>query len=236
MEDTLINQNQLRYSGVVVNDNPFDNEKELLISNTFDGLFVPLKSEGTVIYFQSRTPSQQELQDCKHFVVTSDAIWYPREVRLGAVTANHGNELCVVESFVCKDLRMLSTLSCVYDPYMFGKSICQVAQIDVPKLKTFVSGKRHLSVSPEDLSERWNIGLRQARDTFHVTTQKYVRSAILPLSRRYRSDRHFYRKHLNEEFAAEPLLCCGTQVEETSGAVSGHYTTVNCCYCCGDNG
>jgi hypothetical protein len=184
MEDTLINQNRLRYSGVVVNDNPFDREKELSISNTLDGLSVPLKAEGTVIYFHSCTPTQQELQDCRHFVVTSDAIWNPREVQLGAVTASHGNELCV-ESFVCKDLRMLSTLSCMYDPYMFGESIREVAQIDVPKLKTFVSGKRHSSVSPEDLSERWNIGLRQARDIFHVTTQKYVRSAILPLSRRY---------------------------------------------------
>jgi hypothetical protein len=174
MEDTLINQNQLRYSGVIVHDNPFDTDKELSISNTLDGLSVPLKSEGTVIYFQSRTPTQQELQDCRHFVVTSDAIWNPREVRLGAVTANHGNE-SLVESFVCHDLRMLSTLSCVYDPYMFGESIRQVAQIDVPKLNTFVSSKRHSSVSPEDLSERWNIGVRQARDTIREIRKKWFR-------------------------------------------------------------
>ena len=35
---------------------------------------------------------------------------------------------------------------------------------DVPGRRTFVSEERHSSVTPEELSERWCIGLEQARD------------------------------------------------------------------------
>ena len=60
---------------------------------------------------------------------------------------------------------------------------------DIPVRRTFISNERHISVTPEELSERWGIGLTQATNTIKVTTQKGTRSAILPLSRRYRADR-----------------------------------------------
>jgi hypothetical protein len=76
----------------------------------------------------------------------------------------------------------------------------------VPRLRTFVSDKRHSAITAPELSERWHIGNRQAKDTLAATTQKYTRSAILPLSRRYRSDQNFYCRHLNHEFAADLYL------------------------------
>jgi hypothetical protein len=43
---------------------------------------------------------------------------------------------------------------------------------------------------------RWAIGLNQAKQTIKVTTQRDARSAILPLSRRYRMDRMYHHKKL----------------------------------------
>ena len=50
------------------------------------------------------------------------------------------------------------------------------------------SGKRHPTVTAEQLSQRWNIGLETARMTLNASTQYLVRSATQPLSRRYKTD------------------------------------------------
>jgi hypothetical protein len=55
--------------------------------------------------------------------------------------------------------------------------------MDVPSQRTFISKSRHSSVTVEEISERWSIGLAQSRQTLRVTTQKGIRSVILPLSR-----------------------------------------------------
>ena len=51
-------------------------------------------------------------------------------------------------------------------------------------------------MSASDLSERWFIGLKQATQTIKSTSQQLLRSAILPLARRYRADRMYERPRL----------------------------------------
>ena len=53
--------------------------------------------------------------------------------------------------------------------------------------RTFLSSKRHSSTTPEDLSKRWGLSLAQATLILKATTQKVVRSAVMPLARRYLS-------------------------------------------------
>ena len=53
------------------------------------------------------------------------------------------------------------------------------------------SSTRHSQFTPEHVSKIWNVGVGIAKDILATTTQKRVRHAVLPLSRRYRID------HLN---------------------------------------
>jgi hypothetical protein len=77
---------------------------------------------------------------------------------------------------------------------------------DVPRTKTFQSKGRHSSVSaPEDLSERWQIGLEQSKETLKRTTQRVVQSAVMPLARRYRADRMFQTKRLAGMWASDTM-------------------------------
>ena len=76
---------------------------------------------------------------------------------------------------------------------------------NVPLTSTFQSSDRHTDVSPQDLSERWCISIPTAIKTLKNTTQKYLRSAILPLSRRYRVDRVFQRKTLSGEWSTDTM-------------------------------
>ena len=76
---------------------------------------------------------------------------------------------------------------------------------DVPLVNTFESSERHSDVSPQDLSERWGISLAQATITLKKTTQRFLRSAVLPLSRRYRTDRVFTRKTLRGDWSTDTI-------------------------------
>eukprot|EP00957_Ditylum_brightwellii_P113146 8628825-Ditylum_brightwellii.AAC.1 len=68
------------------------------------------------------------------------------------------------------------------------KRSTDLGETDVPSMQTFQSTDWHRDVSPEDLSEKWHISVNQAMKMLHKTTQKFLRSAILLLARRYRMD------------------------------------------------
>ena len=75
---------------------------------------------------------------------------------------------------------------------------------DAPIPPTFSSSDRHSDVDAQTLSERWGIGLTTAAKTLKTTTQRFTRSAILPLGRRYRTDRLYSQeKHF---LAIGPLI------------------------------
>jgi len=50
------------------------------------------------------------------------------------------------------------------------------------------TSQRHHGVEATLFSLKWGIGLQKAKDTIKHTTQQHIRSAILPLTRRYRTD------------------------------------------------
>ena len=76
------------------------------------------------------------------------------------------------------------------------KPSIDVGTSDIPDTHTFTSATRKSDVSPQALSERWGISISTAIKTLNKSTQKFLRSGILPLSRRYRMDRVFHRKTL----------------------------------------
>ena len=211
MEHSLINPNQLRHYGCVVNDNPYDTETPLSIDYGCNTL-LDLTTKGTLIYGTSRTPTSWELEHCPRHILTSDNLWTPHTVQLSVLGADSDFDyhidsftssylFCEQDQAINDDFRILGDTSTILDQRM----ISNLGQVkgDIPFPSTFISTKRHTDVTPNDLSERWLIGSEQAKQTMESTTQHYVRSAILPLSRRYRTDRYFYRNKLSGTFAAD---------------------------------
>ena len=80
-----------------------------------------------------------------------------------------------------------------------------IGDTDLPIPNVFQSSARHTSVSPEDLSEHWFISLKTAKETLRRTTQRFLRSALLPLSRRYRADRMFQMKRLRGKWSTDTV-------------------------------
>ena len=72
LDHSLINPNQIRHFGIDVEDNPF---RPRIGIDVREGLFIPFDKTGTTISFESRLPTAEELDQCTHIVLTSDAEW-----------------------------------------------------------------------------------------------------------------------------------------------------------------
>ena len=202
LDHTLVNPNQLRAYGVSVQDNPFDTK---LLSITTDDASVELYSEGTIICGDTRTPTESKLSQLPWLILTSPQDWDPHNVCFPSCNDQSSNSISIESnhSILAVDTLLQHT---IYDPIMVASlmsSHVQVAEMtmpstlqEIPLAQTFQSKERHSSVTPSDLSERWYIGLGQATQTLKVTTQWLMRSAILPLARRYHTDRMVIQPHI----------------------------------------
>ena len=76
MNNSLINPNQLRHFGTIVQDNPYSKDNityiEANVPDNDKRLQIPLTSKGINILFETQVPTQQELDDCLHVNLTSD--------------------------------------------------------------------------------------------------------------------------------------------------------------------
>ena len=83
----LINPNQLQSYGTMVWDNTFDSNRELCVE-TEDGDTIYITANGAKFGFDSRAPTEHELQLLPHVHLTSKFQWNPDTVQLEEVRAN----------------------------------------------------------------------------------------------------------------------------------------------------
>ena len=229
LDHSLINPNQIRHEGHGYWDNPYDNDHDLAIE-TADGIDIPLVYNGTKLAFQTHAPSDNELENLERIILTSKSPWDPHNVSLGKVKIKDKperhrsiqNVICSINGFdivqekkVFADHKSDDIIFCeVNSPFVnlketftdinVNETLDTIKQ-DVPARRTFISFDRHRKTNIDNLAENWCIGKRKAADTINVTTQRGIRSAILPLSRRYRADRQFGTKRLNSKFATDTI-------------------------------
>ena len=79
-DHSLINPNQVRHCGVVFWDNPHDKNRVLGIE--VDHITIRMKLRGTKACFESRSPTDKELEECPKFIMTSPDPWNPTSVSL----------------------------------------------------------------------------------------------------------------------------------------------------------
>jgi hypothetical protein len=228
LDHTLINPNQVRSYGIPFWDNPFDPNRPLSIE-VDNNLHIPLRTAGTKLMFSSRVPTATELTTCEHIQMTSSTPWNPSDVTMLQATNQGGRthpwkrQIATVDSaynqYEYIDTNSDDAFMDSIDPSLvrLGDLLCNelhqrhtISQVDTvydhtdaPARRTFVSDERHEKITASMLAERFGISIPRAQRTLRVTTQRGMRSAILPIARRYRADRMFAVKRLQGKFATD---------------------------------
>ena len=237
---TKLNPNQIRHNGIDLWDNPFDTSKNIEI-DIDRGPVIPMKFQGTKLTFTSRAPTDQELSSCERIDMTSSNQWDPTNVHLASIYSKKPHDL--KPRYV-----KISSTSTSVNPYCFSErenytyhnhdkdfsilhdtepSLVELKELatdimgnqsEVPVRRSLVSRERHLSTSAETLSELWGIGLNKARATMTATTQMATRSAVLPISRRYRADQMYGVKRLQGKFSTDTLWAASKSLNQNKTA------------------
>ena len=230
MQDSLLNPNQMRAFGAIVQDNPYSGSP-LYITDPEGVVKVPLRTKGTVIYADTRTPTEDELGTCSHVPLTSEHQWRPMSINfpeprwsieddrrvqgVSATSTRHGSwgldedEFSEFQHhdliFHQEDFNMRLIKSVQQSVESQRRMIADVTLASAPTPNTFLSKNRRTDVTPERLADRWMIGLDQAILTLKHTTQNFTRSALLPLSRRYKADRIYSLPRLGGEWYTDTI-------------------------------
>jgi hypothetical protein len=134
-----------------------------------------------------------QLDSCPHIHLICNSKWNPQTINLASIRSVEAEDSITGDGDDNGVEPDLSQISCVYSYTAMVESLHNIynpnnersisaTMTDVPGQRMFISKDRHSAVTPEQLSEQWNIGLTQSKQTLRVTTQQGVRSAILPLS------------------------------------------------------
>ena len=210
LPNSLINPNQLRAYGHVVEDTPrqFNSESTHSISILGEGGFViPLELKGVISCFISHKPTDHELETCRRIVLTSDQPWNPNDLsfaeqeeavalHLSAVHQNGDSriEILPMPAELCDEAdfasRLISQISISSDDIegdgLDGRNDDGLFNTP-PEFKVIsameVSEKSSV-ITKEVLARRWGIGLDTALRTLRVTTQRGIRSFVHPTDRR----------------------------------------------------
>ena len=215
----MINPNQIRHNDIDYWDNPYDKRNGLCI-DVDRGPLIDLSLDGTKVVFESRSPTMKELETCEHVELTSILKWEPHEVKLGKLKIsqhiiNKENDVLgegeqMLRS-ITPSLIMLKEMS---HRHINKLSYIDVNQDDIPLRRTLVSTERHKKKTADNISEMWGISRSRALASINATTQYGTRSAILPLSRRYRADRRFNLRRLDGKFSTDSMYA---EVESLMG-------------------
>ena len=157
---------------------------------------------GTTCGFDSRCPTNEELHDdLRWFCLSDEHYWDPTEVSF----PSFGNTSSVVGA-IHTDMRfiksvdhntpglihecdrLMASVSTELIPDTLAHDLITSVNVDSSFIGATYSGKRHHGTDPILMARKWGIGLDTAKKTLGCTTQLNIRSAILPLTCRYRTD------------------------------------------------
>jgi Reverse transcriptase (RNA-dependent DNA polymerase) len=213
---SLLNPNQMRSNGIVVDDVPLhlaqSDEATHSIYCPDIKLRMPLMMEGVVSYLPTRKPTPHEIENCEHIQLTGEEDWNPhsddfasqeetvvklrsRSLKLVSVDAIEGGFVPEIPS---------SGMDFVSRAYCEKGLLAGVERLEVMAVR---SKTRKFTLSAEKLAQRWSISLESAQRTLQATTQRFIRSAMDPIDRRFRTQQTQFRyNRLNTRFYLDTMF------------------------------
>jgi hypothetical protein len=148
LDHSLINPNQIRVTGIPVCDDPYDRHRHLGID--LGEIQIPFQTEGNTIYFSSRVPTEEELDNHQYLTLTDVEDWDPTTTDL---TDHITKEVKAVNSQDGRNIetesdQILGGISPIYSHTMLETRVAQSVRI----IAQVASKTRHSKVTPEHVA------------------------------------------------------------------------------------
>ena len=115
----------------------------------------------------------------------------------------------------------ISTVTTTDSPQALGEDILfQPMPEDPPKVAAISTAKPKSVITPEELSRKWNIGIKTAKRTLQVTTQAGLRNIYLPTDRKVRLKAPWLKfPSIKKRIFADALFSKVPSIHKDTGAV-----------------
>jgi hypothetical protein len=196
MEHSLLCPNQARSNGVIVNDVPkhlaptvTDTTHSIVFQE--DEVILPLELQGIISKLTIRTPTTDEVENCRWLILTNEAEWDHNDPLF--MEKEHAIHLQKEAPLPDRNIFAFTSLDCEYDPFHhdeFYQSIlamCKISYTTTCQILSAMTSNKHFTITAHDLAEKWDIGLTSAEQTLKVTTQRGIQNAIHRIHRCYRT-------------------------------------------------
>jgi hypothetical protein len=189
LRTTLLNPNQMRSNGIIVDDCP----KHLVFNPPMathsiyvphHNLRIPLELNGIISGFQSHYPSIQELENCLWIELTSEEEWDPHSREFSERERGAEDDAVIGTATDCNICSVQST----HNEHYVTQSLYQIIIQNVYIGATNTTSRRHPDSLRRKVSRIFGMGLETADRTLHATTQLAIHNSIHPIHRRYRTE------------------------------------------------
>jgi len=190
LEKSLLNPNQVRHHGLSLCDDPTDPNRVFGLDTMDQGIIIPFFMDGTIAAFDTYCPTEAEVEDLPHIEITSEEDWDPNSI----LFPRHQKNMVIksIQRGTRPNLVMgYETQEIVRDNIHPTVELVNRLVYNVQVNST--SSERHHKITAEELARKWAISLKTAERTLSATTQYGIRSAIMPLSKRYRAGKLLLR-------------------------------------------
>ena len=130
---SLINPNQIRLYSISVSDDPYDKSRPFGIDHEY--IYIPFQTKGSTVYFDSFVPSDNDLERCRHIMLTDNKEWSPHDVVMGG-DRPYGDEIRISEMnksngdhFDYETDSVLGGISPVFNQHLFADRLIVSVQI-----------------------------------------------------------------------------------------------------------
>ena len=217
--------------GISFCDDPFDPYRSQGIYDSDTDTNIPMNMNGFFCTMMTHCPSLDKIESCRHIILSDEHHWDPTSeiVDISSIYTSIPKPLTSMSTIYKFDTLMsscgLSTEELIHQTAASvsvssnTKSMDQrLASADkkywkptpFPELlqhdAMFIS-ERHHKVTAESLARKFHIGIKRALHTINVMTQEAIRSALHPLTRRYKTDFMQSKYHrLNTTFFTDTIF------------------------------
>ena len=169
---TLVNLNQMRWNGMLVDDCPKFLGGKHTINISASNLDIPLMLKGVISGFITHPPTNEELEQCRWIELTCADLWNPSSTNF------QENEQ------VMNDWEAGYYYIPDHDILSISSKLSQAIQSSIQVINSTTTGT---ITTKEKLARIWKIPLKTAENTLKVTTQKGIAHPLTPLQSRYRT-------------------------------------------------